>query len=85
MILYERGIVLEESESSSDERVNVRSGPGTNHQVVAQLGIGEIFLVTDGPECSLLYTWYKIQQGDIDGWIAEGDVEAYFVEPYMPS
>ncbi len=70
-------------DSSPDERLNIRSGPGTNNPVVGQLAIGELFIVVEGPACSNRYTWYRVLAGEVDGWVAEGDFEEYYVAPYL--
>ncbi|MEL6151773.1 MAG: SH3 domain-containing protein [Chloroflexota bacterium] len=85
LILQERGVVIEDDGADrEDERVNIREGPGTNNQVVGQLDIGDVFVVLDGPECSVQYAWFQIQFSETVGWIAEGDLDAYYVAPYFP-
>lgn len=84
LILQERGVVLDDEAALPDERVNIRSGPGTNNRVVEQLEIGDVFVVLDGPECSLRYAWFRIRFGEVEGWIAEGDSEKYYVAPHLP-
>lgn len=78
LIIQERAIV-----SEVDERpLNVREGPGTIFSTIAQLQPGDIFFVLDGPTCGGEYVWYRIVFGDDEGWIAEGDDAAYYVDPY---
>jgi hypothetical protein len=85
LVLRERGVVVDDlEEETRDELVNVRSAPGTQNRVVGQLEIGDVFLVLDGPECSASYAWFQIQMGDLRGWIAEGDIDAYYVAPFLP-
>lgn len=84
LVPYERGRV-----SSDDPRpLNVREGPGTNFAILGQLPVGALFYVIEGPQCSDLYTWFRIayrQEGETRrGWIAEGDSSSYFVELYPP-
>lgn len=79
-----RGIVVDGDPEEVDERVNIREGPSTGNPIVDQLDIGDVFVVIDGPECSTQYAWFQIQVGDVTGWIAEGDREAYYVAPYFP-
>ncbi|MEM6284098.1 MAG: SH3 domain-containing protein [Chloroflexota bacterium] len=85
LILQERGVVVEDDGAErGDERVNIREGPSTQNPVIGQLDIGDVFVVMDGPECSVQYAWFQIQFGETVGWIAEGDLEAYYVAPYFP-
>ena len=80
MIVGEHGIVLDD-----DPRpLNVRVEPGTEHEIVDILEIGEVFLVLDGPQCHGEYVWYYIQRGNLRGWIAEGDMALYYIAPYLP-
>lgn len=82
LVIGERGRVAPDDPTP----LNVRVGPGTNNQQIAQIPALGIFFVLEGPECTDLYTWYRVayRQDDetIIGWIAEGDREAYFVEIY---
>lgn len=87
LIPGERGRV-----SIDDPRpLNIRSGPGTNNEVIGQIPARGIFFVIEGPRCSQRYAWYRIsyREGESDedvitGWIAEGDLNGYFVEVYPP-
>ncbi|MDX1992598.1 MAG: SH3 domain-containing protein [bacterium] len=80
LILGERGRVLAE-----DPRpLNVRSGPGTDYRIFGRLEVMEVFVVVDGPMCGDGYAWFKIQRGILEGWIAEGDLGIYYVEPFLP-
>lgn len=83
LVVRERGRVSEENERDTAELVNIREGPGTGNRIIGQMDLGEVFLVLEGPECSSQYAWYQVQFGDTVGWIAEGDREAYYVEPFL--
>jgi hypothetical protein len=63
--------------------VNVRRGAGTDNALRDQLRIGEVFTVIDGPVCADGYAWFLVVYGggQLEGWIAEGDDEGYFVGP----
>lgn len=80
LIVRERARVTMEEDSP----LNMREGAGTSFQVIAQLDPGEIVFVLEGPVCSQRYAWYKVEFDDIEGWIAEGNLDAYFVEVYPP-
>jgi len=81
LILGERARVTEEDPTD----LNVRSEPGANLENVpiGKLRVGDVVVVVDGPACADGYTWYEVDTGDIRGWIAEGDDEAYYIEPFL--
>jgi uncharacterized protein YgiM (DUF1202 family) len=85
LIIQERARVTE-----NNDTLNLRRGPGTNYEVVTRMNPGEIFTVLDGPACAGDYTWFRIyyrRAGSsvfYEGWIAEGDFESYYAEPYLP-
>jgi serine/threonine protein kinase len=65
--------------------VNVRRSPGTGaeDEIRDQMRIGETFTVIEGPECADGFAWYLVNYGGggLEGWIAEGDDQNYFVAP----
>jgi hypothetical protein len=80
LILNQRARVLPD-----DPRpINLRGGPGTSNNTITSITILEIFFVLNGPVCNGDYAWYEVQYGDYRGWIAEGDLSSYYVEPYLP-
>lgn len=48
---------------SGDERVNVRSGPGTEYEKVAVIAYGEEYRIVDTAKSSKNVTWYKLDLG----------------------
>ena len=53
--------------------------------VIRNIEEGVSFDIIGGPTCASGYTWWQIRQDDgITGWVAEGDIDGYFIEP-MPS
>jgi SH3 domain-containing protein len=79
LILQARGRVLPD-----DPRpINMRSAPGTSNSVLVQIPVRAIFFVLDGPVCSGNFAWFKIRYQGREGWIAEGDLSSYYVEPYL--
>lgn len=80
LIIQERGRVTD----VNDERLNIRSGPGTDYGVIGFIEPGDIFFVLDGPECAEIFSWFRVRHAARVGWIAEGDPEQYYVEPYLP-
>lgn len=85
LIRHERGrISLEDPQPQ-----NVREGANTTFDLVGQIPAGGIFYVLEGPVCSPLYAWYRVEYRAADGelltgWIAEGSSDSYFVETYPP-
>ncbi len=80
LILHERARV-----AIDDPRpLNMRDGAGTDFHVQAQIPASGIVYVLEGPRCTEHYAWYRVEYNDIEGWIAEGDEQAYFVEQYPP-
>lgn len=79
LIVQERGQV-----TPSDETLNLREGPSTDFEIRTRIEPEEFFFVIDGPECSGGYTWFQIRYGRFEGWIAEGDSDGYYVQPYLP-
>jgi hypothetical protein len=78
LIIGERGRVL-----TDDPRpVNVRRLPGTENRLVTTIPINGIFQVLDGPVCADGFQWYKVHYREATGWLAEGDLTSYYVEPY---
>ncbi len=70
---------------STGEPVRVRTGPGTGNSILTLLPEGTIFYVTGGTVCGEPYWWWPVQTSTgIIGWMAEGVVGNYFIEPCGP-
>ena len=81
LIVGERGRVT----LTEDGRwLNLRAGPGTENDVIAQMAPLEDFLVLDGVTCGGPYAWYQVDYRGTVGWIAEGYEGQYFAEPWLP-
>lgn len=84
LILNERGRVTR----TDPAPVNLRAEPGTNADLLGQIPAGVVFFVLEGPACTARYTWYRVTtrlEGEpLEGWVAEGDARAYFLERYPP-
>lgn len=80
LIVGERGRVNDEDESP----LNVRTGPSTEFRILGRLEVRTLFTVIDGPVCGGVYTWYEVESNGLSGWIAEGDTQQYYAEPYFP-
>jgi hypothetical protein len=80
LIIAERGRV---TETDDEETLNLRDGPGINYRIAEQIEQLETFYVLDGPQCRGGYTWFKVNYKGREGWIAEGNDDQYFAEPYL--
>lgn len=82
MIVGERGRV---TETDDGETLNLRSGPGIEYSILEQIEPLQTFFVLDGPQCDNDgdYTWFQIDYKGQMGWIAEGDEEQYYAEPFL--
>jgi uncharacterized protein YraI len=70
---------------TTGEPVRVRTGPSTSQTILTLLPEGTIFYVNGGPVCGEPYWWWSVQTGTgISGWMAEGVVGNYFIEPFSP-
>jgi hypothetical protein len=84
-----RLIVQERGRSTSDttDPINLRNGPGREYNVITSIETGEIFFVLDGPSCNDTFAWFYVRYRrnghEYLGWIAEGDADNYYVEPYL--
>lgn len=79
MIIQQRGRVTDDN----NDTLNLRSGPGVSFDILEALDPGDEFMVVDGPTCEGGFAWFRVRYGDNIGWIAEGDSESYYVEPYL--
>jgi uncharacterized protein YgiM (DUF1202 family) len=71
--------------TAQDDPLNVRADAGTAYEVVGQIPRGGVFYVLEGPRCTQRYSWFRVEYGTLNGWIAEGITDEYFAEPYPPS
>ena len=78
LIIQERGRVTD-----NNETLNLREGPGVSFDVLTALEPRDEFVVIDGPSCDGAFAWFRVRFGTRFGWLAEGDFEDYYVEPYL--
>jgi len=63
----------------------VRTGPGTNYDILTLVPEGRLFYVTGGPVCGDPFWWWSVQTSTgVNGWMAEGVVGEYYLEPFSP-
>lgn len=78
----------DDSTPTAPAPLNLRNEPGTQKTaVVGQAAYGALFSVLDGPVCADRYVWWKVQSedGQLEGWIAEGDLKQPYVIPISES
>lgn len=58
--------------NTAGDTLNLRSGPGVDFDVVAQLAQGAVVTVLEGPQLGGDFTWWKILSEDgVEGWSVE--------------
>lgn len=84
LILNERGRVSQ----VDPDPLNLRSGPGTDSEIIGQIPAGGIFFPLEGPRCTARYSWFRViyRTGNrlLQGWVAEGTTDRYYVELFPP-
>jgi hypothetical protein len=80
------GSLAQVSEASTTPN-RVRAGPSCGNDIIAQLPLGAVVEVLDGPVCADGLVFWKVESDlilDGVGWTAEGDGLEYYLEPYRP-
>ena len=77
-----RLVLFEHGQVSSDIPSRLRFEPTVNGEQIGQVDATEIFQVVDGPTCADGFNWWQVVNNGVMGWLAEGDGETYFVEPF---
>ena len=69
--------------ASADSIVNIRSAAGASgSEIVWAVAAGDEFEVTGLPQCGAAgLRWYPVTIDEYSGWIAEGQGDAYWIEP----
>lgn len=69
LVVGGQGVVL-----SGPDNV-IRSQPGTSiySPIVGLMPAGTLFYVLEGPRCADGYNWWRIDNGNVSGWTADGD------------
>lgn len=58
--------------TTAGDVLNVRTGAGTNFEVVARLNTGEVVTLLEGPVPSSGFTWWRVRTASgIEGWVVE--------------
>jgi hypothetical protein len=80
LIIGERARVTDDD--PSDLRVRERPGTDSTNTQIGRLRVGEVATVLDGPRCANGYTWYEVETATVRGWVAEGEIGLYYIEPF---
>ncbi len=66
---------------NAEAGLRVRSGPGTNYELVITLPYAMVVKVVDGPNRADSYTWWQIEFSTPDGEKQQGWVAGDFLDP----
>ena len=66
---------------AASQRVNLRSGPGTNFKPVGALNPGTSLEIIGGPQPTASYTWWQIRFTSTDGLVIEGWIADFLIAP----
>lgn len=66
--------------------LNLRTAPNLGGRVLTQYEPGAVFEVRNGPVCADNFLWWQVYNAEtnIEGWVAEGSFNVYFIEPTEP-
>jgi hypothetical protein len=59
----------------------VRKEPNRQAEILGLINPGGSMDVLDGPTCADNWVWWKVKNADLEGWMAEGDAETYWMIP----
>lgn len=59
---------------------SIRESIGSS-TVLAVMPGGAVFDILDGPVCSGPHYWYQVSYNGVVGWVAEGNLTEYWLEP----
>lgn len=61
--------------------VRLRTSPSTGAAVLTTAAVGQVADVIDGSRCSDRLNWWRIRVNGVEGWVAEGFPENYWLQP----
>jgi WD40 repeat protein len=78
-----RGRVAGTGDDTSATSIFVHTEPGIATPRIGRVALGQTFIVREGPQCFQNIAWFRIIFGisATEGWIAEGEDGAYYLEP----
>ncbi len=59
----------------------VRKEPNRQGEILGLINPGASMNILDGPVCADNWVWWKVKNADLEGWMAEGDAETYWMIP----
>lgn len=59
----------------------VRKEPSLEAEILGLIGPGGSMEILEGPTCANNWVWWHIKNADMNGWMAEGDKESYWMVP----
>lgn len=61
----------------------VRSEPSTAGAIIGEIPAGAYFDVLAGPACAQGWAWFQVRTEKLEGWMAEGLADEYWVQPIV--
>lgn len=66
---------------SQNESVNMRQSPSVAAPIITQLAYDSVLPILDGAVCADTLAWWEVEINGQTGWIAEGRLTEYWLEP----
>ncbi|MCI0710548.1 MAG: SH3 domain-containing protein [Chloroflexi bacterium] len=60
---------------------NLRNAPGRDSSGVAIIPSGSIVFILEGPRCVDGFTWWRVRNNEVEGWLPEGGGGEYWLAP----
>jgi hypothetical protein len=78
-------VTLNDGSGRGNQPVRIRVDPGTGNRQIDQIPVGQSLRVVEGPQCGTdgRLRWWFVEWNGIQGWVADGVGEDYYIEP-MP-
>jgi uncharacterized protein YraI len=64
--------------------ISFRAGPRTSDELISFIPNQAIINIIGGPNCFDGFVWWQVSYDGEIGWVAEGDVVNYYIEPVTP-
>jgi serine/threonine-protein kinase len=76
-------VTLNDGSGRGNQPVRIRVEPGTGNRVLDQIPVGQSMRVVEGPQCGTdgRLRWWFVEWNNVQGWVADGEGENYYVEP----
>lgn len=59
----------------------IRKEPNRQGEILGLINPGGSMDILDGPVCADNWVWWKVKNADLEGWMAEGDADTYWMIP----